>query len=105
MTTHSRRTRCLLVGSLVLPILLGLASSSSAAGALPQRDTCLPIPGLPCLPDLPGTTPPTATTPTSITGSPKVDLVLSATAPVWSDASAVTTYRWQRDGADIVDAT
>lgn len=105
MTTRSR-TRSLLVGSLVVPILLGLGSTpASASGVLPQRDTCLPVPGLPCLPDLPGTTPPTATTPTSVSGSPKVDLTLTATEPVWSDPSAVTTYQWQRDATDIADAT
>lgn len=104
MTPPSRRTP-----SLLRPLALTLAvtalavPTSLALGAAPaSADVCIPIPGVPCIP-LPGG--PTATTPTTITGSPRVDLTLTATAPVWSDANAVTTYQWQRDGAAIVGAT
>lgn len=93
---HSR-TRPLLAAALVVPALLALGGAPPASA-----DVCIPIPGVPCLP-LPGG--PEATTPTTIAGSPRVDLVLTATEPVWSDPSAVTTYQWQRDGAAIVGAT
>lgn len=103
MTTPLRRFSLLLAGSLAVPALLTAgAGTASAAGGAPMRDLCLPVPGLPCVP-LPGG--PTATTPASISGSPKVDLVLTANDPTWSDPSTVTTYQWQRDGASISGAT
>lgn len=87
-------------------LVLGVGSPAAA-------DICLPpIPGLPpvCVPEvpglpLPGLEPPVATTPTAITGTPKVGSVLSATAPTWSDATATTTYQWQQTGVAITDAT
>jgi hypothetical protein len=76
-------------------------------------DICLPpVPGLPpvCVPEVPGLPvpglePPTATTPTAITGIRKVGSLLTATEPTWSDATATTTYQWQQAGVAIPDAT
>jgi hypothetical protein len=86
---------------------LSLTASPAAA------DICLPpVPGLPpvCVPEVPGLPvpglePPTATTPTAITGIRKVGSLLTATEPTWSDATATTTYQWQQAGVAIPDAT
>lgn len=86
-------------------ITLALAAPAGAAPAMPQRDTCLPLPGLPCLPDLPVPGAPTATTPAAITGTPKVDEILTAVEPEWDNPLTLTTYQWQRDGVAIADAT
>ncbi len=97
------------VASPVRRSLLGLAALAVAgatlAGPVPAAtaETCLPIPGLPCLPDLPGG--PTASTPATIEGPAKVDATVTAVDPTWSDPSTVTTYQWRRDDAPISGAT
>lgn len=114
MRTHSRS-----LASLALAVAVGTAglvtfsSPASAGGPLSQRDICIPLPGLPCLPDLPipipGTSSPVAQTPVAITGTPKVDETLTATPPTWDDTpplvTTTTTYQWNRDGVAIPDAT
>lgn len=100
------RLRLLAGTSLVLSLAtLGLASPTGAAPALLPRETCVPIPDLPCLPDLPVPAAPTAETPAAITGTPKVDKVLTAVEPTWDNPVTITTYQWQRDGVAIAEAT
>jgi hypothetical protein len=54
---------------------------------------------------LPGSEAPTATTPPTITGDPKVGTQLSATAPVWDTTVDGTTYQWLRGAVAIPGAT
>lgn len=85
-----------ITAALAVPALVVLGAPPAGA------DICPPVPGLPCLPAPGG---PTATTPAAITGSPRVALVLTAAAPVWTEPGVVTTYQWQRDGVALVGAT
>lgn len=98
-----------LAAAAVLGTALGLAAPglTAPAGAAPlARETCVPIPGVPCLPDLPlPDAAPVATTPAAITGTPKVDEVLTAVEPTWDDPLTMTTYQWQRAGTAIDGAT
>lgn len=98
MSFNSRAISVAAVGTLMSA---GLVMS---AGAPARADTCLPVPGLPCLPDLPapgGSDVLTASTPTTIEGTPKVGETLTATEPQWSIPGTVTTYQWFRGGTAI----
>lgn len=109
MSYFSRALSSLFASVVLAAGALSLATTPAVA-APQQREICVPIPGLPCVPDIPGTPgipllePPTATTPTAITGTPKVGQTLTATEPTWSP-EAETTYQWQRAGSPIADAT
>jgi 5'-nucleotidase len=94
---------CTVAALVATTALTGLTTSARAAVPLP-RETCVPVPGLPCLPDVPGAAP-VAETPAAITGTPKVDETLTAVEPTWDNPVTLTSYQWQRDGVDIEDAT
>lgn len=94
---------CTVAALVAATTLTGPTTSASAAVPLP-RETCVPVPGLPCLPDVPGAAP-VAETPAAITGTPKVDETLTAVEPTWDNPVTLTSYQWQRDGVDIEDAT
>ena len=104
MSHLSRLLSTTLTAAVLAAGCLTVATASPATA-----ETCLPpIPPFPpvCFPTIPGTEPPTATTPTTITGTPaKVGVELTATEPTWSDPTATTTYQWQQSGVAIPDAT
>ncbi|MCW2767818.1 MAG: hypothetical protein JWO11_3777 [Nocardioides sp.] len=86
----------------VAPEDIGKAISVRATGtkgaAAPGTATSAPLTAL--IGDAP-----TATTVPAITGTPKVGETLTVSAPVWSVATVLTTYQWQRNGAAIPGAT
>ncbi len=95
-------TRSLRAGLVVAAVTTGLL----VVPAGPARaDLCVPLPGFPCIPGVPALLPPIATTPTTITGTPQVGEVVTATAPVWDQQGVTTTYQWLRDGESITGAT
>lgn len=104
-TTRLGRLGLTTAATLTALSLVGIAGPAGAAPVALPRETCTPIPGLPCLPDLPVPGAPTAETPAAITGTPKVDEVLTAVEPTWDNPITLTTYQWQRDGVAIPDAT
>lgn len=80
------------ISVLVTGSLLGYAPASLVTNSL----------GIP----LPGTeaTTPTATTPPTVTGDPKVGQVVTAVAPVWDVDGVDNAYQWQREGVAIPGA-
>lgn len=52
-----------------------------------------------------GSSAPSATTPPSITGEPKVGNVVTAVAPVWDVDGVDNAYQWQQEGIAIPGAT
>jgi hypothetical protein len=79
------------ISALVTGSLLGLLPVSLITNAL----------GIPLL----GSTAPTATTPPTVSGDPKVGTQLTATAPVWDTAVERTDFQWLRSGVAIAGAT
>lgn len=86
----------------VAPEDVGKAISLKATGtkgtATPGVATSSPLTGL--IGDAP-----TVTTAPAISGTPKVGQTLTLSAPVWSLATVLTTYQWQRNGTAIGGAT
>lgn len=95
-------TRSLRAGLVVAAMTSGLLLVPAGPA---RADLCIPLPGVPCIPELPALLPPTATTPTAITGTAQVGQTVTATAPVWDQEGVTTTYQWLRDGDAITGAT
>jgi hypothetical protein len=77
---------------------ISLKATGTKSGGTPGTSTSAPVSGV--IGDAP-----TATTAPAISGTPKVGETLTVTAPVWSLATVVTAYQWQRNGTAIPGAT
>ena len=77
---------------------IALKATGTKSGGTPGTSTSAPVTGV--IGDAP-----TATTAPAISGTPKVGETLTVSAPVWSVATVVTTYQWQRNGTAIPGAT